>query len=1361
MTTETSPPRREPADNGREPAGNRRESSPVARRLRRYASLALLLAVVLLAAYVSVGRQFMPAIASYAGFFEDQIHAITGVPVRVESLRGGFSGFNPVVEVNGLSMQMAPSPDAPQADSGALVFDRGRVVVDTARSLLQRRWVLEEFVVERLELELVQTSDGAWLLGDIAVPGGGNIDPDTLFRAFLGVAQLDLREVVLNVRTRTGEPLRFVNGAARIQNRGGNHFLHVDINPEGQSRQLTLSLEVRGGNLSVIDGSFHAAVPAGDYSWLFSGQEFAGFSVEALTGGGDLWVNFDGGDVRRVVADMAFDELSLAATEGGRTTLTGLAGTVEARAGEGATGYSVAGLSFDHDGAHWQPSDLYLAHEPETSLTLRADRADLAMLASLAAAFDLLPDSGQDALDQMRPAGILENLALYAPLGEDGGGQLTVRANIDGGAVASLRNSPAMSGLSGYLEASADLAARRVSGLLEIDSGDFTMNIPRVYEATWVYDEMNGSLKFDFDYSEGSALRLASSVLVGRSSGVDSRVQFTSRLVQRPGAERENELELLVGVLRMGAEESRPFLPDGPGIRGGLRDGMEFLDGAIAAGVFHNSGGIYRGSTVPGADRLSKTFQSFYQWRDGVLQFDPEWPALASQRALVHTDDSAIDIFIEEGESRGIASEVIRGDLRTDASGASLLAVSGQVAGAAADGLAWFHATPAAAGLRSALADWRIDGDMEGGFALELPLGQPASEVDLRLEFALAESELWISQYDLALSDVGGEFVFDTSTGIEQGGFEARAFGGDTRIEVSSRGEPGEIERIAVVARGRAERRELLQWPRQSGLVRGLLENARGSFLYATELYIDQDGSGDTSLRLSSDLAGLFLDLPAPFAKQAGEPMPLSLQFDRSGDEQRITGALGGELRFDLALADAQIQRGWARLGSPGRRRVEAGASRGLTVDGSVDRLVLEDWSGLLADVQAATSAMPAAADLHGAIAGMTLDAAEIDVYGQQLADVRLQVNPVAGGYRASLSGDSAQGTIEIPLAASDYLLVDLDYLRFRGEDLPAVETDTATGEEALEPPEPPRVDLLAGVDPRELRRMRFSADEIRIGEIPWGGWNFTLEPDADGADFSGLRFDFRGLRMAPADAQDLQETEDPQSLPGAHLRWRYDGRNHSTELAGRILADDIAAVLLDSGFAASMESESARFVTDLQWPGTPAFFHGPHLSGSIEMRLENGRFLETTAGGGTLKLISIINFDAIMRRLRLSDDLLRRGLAFDEITGRLNMENGLARIEDQLVISGPSSLYQITGAVDFSDETIAGEMYVTLPVSDNIPWIGLITGNLPLAVGAYLFDQIFGDQVDSLTSAVYTLEGPWEGLEPEFKQAFGAPGEG
>ena len=56
--------------------------------------------------------------------------------------------------------------------------------------------------------------------------------------------------------------------------------------------------------------------------------------------------------------------------------------------------------------------------------------------------------------------------------------------------------------------------------------------------------------------------------------------------------------------------------------------------------------------------------------------------------------------------------------------------------------------------------------------------------------------------------------------------------------------------------------------------------------------------------------------------------------------------------------------------------------------------------------------------------------------------------------------------------------------------------------------------------------------------------------------------------------------------------------------------------------------------------------------------------------------------------------------------------------------------------------------MTVTLPVSNNLR-LGLLGANIPLAVGAYLLTR-FGSQVDSLSSAIYTLSGPLEGLEPQ-----------
>ena len=240
------------------------------------------------------------------------------------------------------------------------------------------------------------------------------------------------------------------------------------------------------------------------------------------------------------------------------------------------------------------------------------------------------------------------------------------------------------------------------------------------------------------------------------------------------------------------------------------------------------------------------------------------------------------------------------------------------------------------------------------------------------------------------------------------------------------------------------------------------------------------------------------------------------------------------------------------------------------------------------------------------------------------------------------------------------------------------------------------------------------------------------------------------------------EETEndplDSEPLLVPHFSWHFDGDKHVSSLTGVLTADNMADVLMANGYASSLESSSAEFVADLSWPGSPVFFSAANLSGDIAINIEDGRFLQRAGAAGALKLISILNFDAIMRRLRFSDDLLRSGLAYDEITGQMSMVDGQVHIEDRLVISGPSSLYQITGDLNLKDESIVGEMYLTLPVSENIPWIGLLTANIPLAVGAYLFDRIFGNQVNSLTSAVYTLEGPWEDLEPEFKQAFGSP---
>ena len=235
------------------------------------------------------------------------------------------------------------------------------------------------------------------------------------------------------------------------------------------------------------------------------------------------------------------------------------------------------------------------------------------------------------------------------------------------------------------------------------------------------------------------------------------------------------------------------------------------------------------------------------------------------------------------------------------------------------------------------------------------------------------------------------------------------------------------------------------------------------------------------------------------------------------------------------------------------------------------------------------------------------------------------------------------------------------------------------------------RVDVLAQLEPRQLPPIKFSTDEFLIGDRPYGSWQFTLDPNSSGAAFSDIILDFRRLRLNLDDLEAEAENDEAISSYFCYFNWHYYGVDHCSELAGSLYGNNMADILAANGYAHRLESDKAIFLTDISWPGSPAIFAAENLSGNILFEVEDGRFLQGAGAAGALKLISILNFDPIMMRLRFSDDLLRSGLTYDEITGQLSLDDDLVKIDDRLVISGPSNLYQITGELDLAEETIFG----------------------------------------------------------------------
>jgi uncharacterized protein YhdP len=1019
-----------------------------------------------------------------------------------------------------------------------------------------------------------------------------------------------------------------------------------------------------------------------------------------------------------------------------------------------------------HNDHFWRPFSLHSEWQPEENLSLRIDAINLSLLAATALESGILAADARQQLLAYAPGGSLRNLVLNAPLGEANQLQQTLqlRGNLDNVELGSVRGSPNMWGIDGFFELQFDTMANYLRGSAELESDNFSINIPNVFTRVWDYDYVNGRIDFAVDMSDGQTVILDSGIMVAESDAVDGHVQFRSMVQRLNSGERDAELDLFVGVSRFDASQKSLYLPDGPQVQPNLRNSMEFLERAIIDGSISSAGVVFRGKTLPGSGPATKTFQSFYVLEDGELEFSDEWPRLQQLAAAVTTSDNDIDIEVVSGGSLELEMGAAVGLIRRNEANETWLTINGEASGATDAGLDYLQAAPLNEGLKNTFADWRAQGDFSAAIEVLLPLNIPGRQPDIRLDMQLENNQLQIQNLDLAVNDLTGPVIFDTRTGLEESHLQGETFGSPVSIDLSSDYEDDALSAIVVQVDGSTTPDEMIAWPRQSAFVRDLFRQAEGRFDYQARLLVDQTGEAEATTRLQiiSDLTGLGFTLPMPFDKSPESARDLQVNIDFMEASQRIRGSFGDNLRFQLDLQDDQMQDGLVYLGdSPGQFELLAeNETDGLAIVGELPGFELEQWTAFLASLGGDAQGLD---NFSNSIAFADIEARSFTLYGEELPGVAFRIEPDSQrqAWFASLSGDALAGEVLIPYRPELPLTIDLDYLRLPGdpeaEAALAEQAEVASEPEGLtvtETEEEERIDPLAAIDPRELPPMRFATDEFSIGARPFGQWQFALRPTATGAEFEDLQFDFRGLRLGQDELPESIEQLTP------HFSWYYDGQQHRSELTGVLRADDIGEVLLANGYAASLVSREATFVSELSWPGSPAFFAGESLSGRLEMLVENGRFLQESGGAGALKLVSIINFSAIMRRLRFSDDLLRRGLAFDEITGRLQLTEGLVDIQDQLVISGPSSLYQITGEISLAEETIDGEMYVTLPVSDNIPWLGLLTANLPLAVGAYLFDQIFGDQVDSLTSAVYTLQGPWEGLQPEFKQAFGSPEE-
>ncbi|WP_205743145.1 YhdP family protein [Halioglobus maricola] len=1283
---------------------------------------AAVLAIVVLASYVSLGRLLSQNLHK----FQDEILAgfNSRVPfeIQADSLRGEWRSFTPEIVLEGLRLKL------PGAEGDTLDLSGGRIGLDVLDSLLARNLHISSIELDALELRGELTDDGRFVFPGLK---GGNTPLGNWLREFL----LNIEHVTLKNNTLY---LALPSGEQR------NFDLGLELHREGSQRQFQAQLlSTRGAAFEVLGkGVGNPFTPD-----AFSGQLYVSAATSDLAAAREIFVNpqlispegqltaqlwldwqrgaldvdldlyFENLVLQPAEAEwrMPLDELSLSVSlveHSNRRTV--YASDVFARSGD--VKLLLPRLQLDSWGE---------------SFRLRARDVPVGPLSQLALASGVMPDNFNSVFSTLSPEGQVSALELTVGDVRQATDDWQVEANFHDVVVSSWKGAPGVTSGAGYLELSQN------GGYVVLDSKRFTMDFPTVYKQPLYFDDISGTLNINWDRE---SLLLDSGLIT--ASGVEGTAHALFRLnIPFKPTPTGLEMDLVIGV-----EDTHPihrlkYLPYT------MNDGLlSWLGGAIGEGEVLEGAFIWRGSLKRGSV-AQRTVQLFFNLANTSINYHEQWPPVSKVAGIVLIDDSNVSVWADSAQMFSAELSELSVETWVNDSRQMQLAVHGALSGDASDGLLIANNSMLGELTSGVFSEWQAEGGLEAELDLQLNLTQPKAPPTVEVSAILDDVALRIEPGNLALEELGGRVNYHSTSGFSSDDLTGLLWRQPLTAELRQRplesGEPLAGFTNSVLEVGletRVETASLQKW-----LPLEVLALAEGEAEVAGLLEI-APGKPPT-LNLASLLEGISLDLPSPYAKPAAEMRAFSLQLPLASERYDLEMQLGVDLELRLQLVNGILE--GASLGAQGPAApVVAGIVLG---HGSLPSLDLDEWLAFsdrylfpspVPEVLALVDAADEEADEESYAQAeeeaqepnsrlrLQLDemfVSSATIWGQEFRDVRFSLALDENILQTQLETAWLRGTYFQPTVGRAGL--KLDYLDFSG--MTGALGRAAEEEGATQGSDGDTTELL------ELPDMQVVISNLVLDGEPLGQLQMSLFSEGSSIRATDIHGELASLVLTP---------EAP-----AELHWLQGER---TALSAPLGFDDFGDTLGHFGYDKFLETSSGSVDVGLTWPGSPQDFALTAAEGELNLSMERGRFLETPAGAtGALRLVSIFNLAEVARRLSLTH-MFESGVPFNSLQGKMGLESGTL-IVPAMAVEGSSSRFVFTLESDLIDETLDGELVATLPVANNLPWVAALAAGLPVAAGVFVVSKVFEKQVNRLSSGVYTIGGNWSEPTIEFDRIF------
>ena len=995
---------------------------------------------------------------------------------------------------------------------------------------------------------------------------------------------------------------------------------------------------------------------------------------------------------------------------------------------------------------------------PVTGGALSADHLDLALMRRLAASLPL-PAVAQQWLADYRPEGVVRQLDARwtGPLARPDVYRVSAAVDAFSMAAGAIPEG-ARNGRPGWRNAKVMLDANERGGAAHLALDGGSIELPGVFEEPVIaFDRFGADARWTIapsrDPAQPPAISLALNDVRFANADAEGELQLqwrsgpdaapaaapapsgasTASMFGR-GHRYPGTIDLKGVLAHARADRVARYLPDA-----GLENTRSWLAAAFAGGEMDDVRFAVRGdlAAFPYQRPADGDFRIAGHVRGTTLTYVPgtqaadgtrapsQWPAFTQVAGEVVLDRGALEIRDASGRMGELQLHGVNGGIRNLYEQATL-ALHGQVSGPMTDFLRYVAQSPVGGWLHGGLAAATASGNAELDLGLNIPL-QHGEQTTVAGALTLPGNDVRLVAGAPVLADARARVAF-TDKGVTVSGGHAHALGGDVAFDGGTQPDGA----LRFTAQGTVDADGLRKAAEEPVLAR-LAQHVSGQAAYKLAIAVAKD---QTEFALTSPLTGLGLALPAPLNKPADASWPLSVSTTASVDEGHPRDTLRVALSQPQGpVLQAEVLRD--RSGDvprPLRAAYAVGAPLPPLQPGGILMLRgpafngdawLALWRGL-ANGPAATpqAGTPAAASDGMGISYVPSAAAlktpELTIGGQRLTNVDvLLAQVIAAGddvWRSSISSDQTKGVVEYrpetPVRGAQ-LFARLDRLALDSRD---VEPDPHA---AANPP-PAETAQTNSVPALDIVVDNFELNAKKLGKLEVAA---TLQ--------SGGR-DWRLTKLA---------LTTPEARLSGTGRWSGAATRHVALDFDLALADS-GAFLGRLGMGQVLKKGKGRLAGSVTWTGSPLALDYASLQGKLRVEIDEGQFLKADAGAG--RLLGVLSLQSLPRRFMLDfRDLFSEGFAFDNVTGDVVIERGVASTRDLRMRSATAAVL-MSGRADLKAETQDLDVIIVPDVNAGAASLAYAAINPVIGIGTFLAQLFLRNPLTEAGTREVRVTGTW-----------------